>query len=163
MMKGQPVPVHQTAFVVGRGAPKNNGPLDGRGRRTIYTAVRRNFIPTLMLTFDFLTPFSTVGRRTVTNVPAQSLALMNDPFVFQQSLVWAQRIRQSQTLTTRAARIRQMVLECYGRHATEDEVKACVGLLQQSSQARKITIDSDQVWRDLAHALFSVNDFIYVR
>ncbi|HSH17129.1 MAG TPA: DUF1553 domain-containing protein, partial [Verrucomicrobiae bacterium] len=43
---GPPVPVHLTEFVVGRGRPEQSGPLDGDGRRSIYTAVRRNFLPT---------------------------------------------------------------------------------------------------------------------
>ncbi|MCP4512278.1 MAG: DUF1553 domain-containing protein, partial [Fuerstiella sp.] len=82
---GPPIPVHLTEFVVGRGRPGISGPLDGDGRRSIYTAIRRNFLPTMMLTFDMPIPFSTVGRRNVTNVPVQSLALMNDRFVFEQA------------------------------------------------------------------------------
>ncbi|MBT5928498.1 MAG: DUF1549 domain-containing protein, partial [Verrucomicrobia bacterium] len=58
---GRSVPVHLTAFVVGRGRPSVSGPLDGEGRRSIYTAVRRNFLPTFMQAFDFPTPFSTMG------------------------------------------------------------------------------------------------------
>ena len=34
----------------------------------------------------------TQGRRDVTNVPAQALALLNDPFVLQQADVWAGRL-----------------------------------------------------------------------
>ena len=37
-------------------------------------------------------PFSTVGRRTVSNVPAQSLILMNDPFVLGEARRWARGI-----------------------------------------------------------------------
>ena len=33
-----------------------------------------------------------MGRRTVSNVPAQSLILMNDPFVHHQASLWAQRV-----------------------------------------------------------------------
>ena len=76
---GPPVTVHLTEFLVGRGRPDKSGPLDGDGRRSIYIAQRRNFLPTLMQTFDTPTPFSTIGKRNVTNVPGQSLALMNDP------------------------------------------------------------------------------------
>ena len=38
----------------------------------------------MMLAFDTPIPFSSVGRRNVSNVPAQALILMNDPFVVQQ-------------------------------------------------------------------------------
>ena len=44
-----------------------------------------------MLAFDTPIPFSTVGRRNVSNVPAQALILLNDPFVHEQAAVWAER------------------------------------------------------------------------
>src|SRR4029079_5525704 len=62
---GPPVPVYLTDFMLGRGRPEKSGPLDGDGRRSIYTMARRNFLPTLMLTFDMPSPFSTIGRRNV--------------------------------------------------------------------------------------------------
>ena len=39
-----PVPVHLTPFLEGRGRPAATGPLDGDGRRSVYLAVRRNFL-----------------------------------------------------------------------------------------------------------------------
>src|SRR5439155_6725794 len=48
---GPSVHVHLTPFMGGRGRPEG-GPLDGAGRRSIYIAVRRNFIPPMMLAFD---------------------------------------------------------------------------------------------------------------
>ena len=33
------------------------------------------------------------GRRSRSNVPAQSLVLMNDPFVAGQAKVWARRLK----------------------------------------------------------------------
>ena len=98
---GKPIPVHLTEFVVGRGSPKKSGPLDGAGRRSIYTALRRNFIPTLMLTFDFPGPFTTMGKRDITNVAGQSLALMNDRFLYEQSGLWARRIIKEQSVCAR--------------------------------------------------------------
>ena len=86
-MCGPSVPVYLTPFQEGRGRPAS-GPLDGDGRRSIYLAVRRNFLSPLLLAFDTPIPFSTVGRRTVSNVPAQALILMNDPFVHQQAEAW---------------------------------------------------------------------------
>ena len=90
-MYGPSVPVYLTPFQDGRGRP-GSGPLDGDGRRSIYLAVRRNFLSSFLLAFDTPSPFSTVGRRTVSNVPAQALILMNDPFVHQQADLWAKRV-----------------------------------------------------------------------
>ena len=57
-------------------------PVDGRdGRRSVYVKVIRNRLDPFLSTFDAPVPFATKGRRDVTTVPAQSLALFNDPFV----------------------------------------------------------------------------------
>ncbi|MCP4888119.1 MAG: DUF1553 domain-containing protein, partial [Planctomycetaceae bacterium] len=66
---GPPVPIHLTSFMNGRGRPKKSGSLDGDGRRSIYISVRRNFLSPFMLAFDTPTPFSSMGRRNVSNVP----------------------------------------------------------------------------------------------
>ena len=84
---GPPVPIHLSPFMEGRGRPEESGPLDGDGRRSIYVEVRRNFLSPFMVAFDTPQPASTTGRRNVSNVPAQALIMMNDPFVFEQCQV----------------------------------------------------------------------------
>jgi len=44
------------------GRPKESGPLDGDGRRSIYLGVRRNFLSPMLLAFDYPIPFTTIGR-----------------------------------------------------------------------------------------------------
>jgi hypothetical protein len=161
---GPPVTVHLTEFLVGRGRPEPGGPLDGSGRRSIYTAMRRNFIPTLMQTFDAPTPFSTVGRRNVTNVPAQSLALMNDPLFRQQARVWADRLVGETGTASDDFRVRWLFESAYGR---EPEAEETVATLETLGELRQLhaTIDHDSVeaWSDLCHALLNANEFIYVK
>jgi len=67
------------------------GPPVGGGtpRRSVYLRVKRNDLEPLLTTFDFPVPASSVGRRDVTNVPAQSLTLLNDPFLIDQAKKWA--------------------------------------------------------------------------
>ncbi|MGI9455994.1 MAG: DUF1553 domain-containing protein, partial [Aeoliella sp.] len=91
---GPSVPLHLTAFMEGRGRPSENGPPDGHGRRSIYMAVRRNFLSPMMTVFDTPQPVSPRGRRTVSNVPAQALILMNDPFVREQAVKFADRLQE---------------------------------------------------------------------
>ena len=69
-MEGPGVLPFLTEHQVGRGRPAS-GPLDGNGRRSIYLQVRRNFLNPMFVAFDYPTPFTTIGRRTVSNVPAQ--------------------------------------------------------------------------------------------
>lgn len=161
---GPPITVHLTEFLVGRGRPDQSGPLDGDGRRSIYTAMRRNFLPTLMQTFDMPTPFSTVGKRNVTNVPGQSLALMNDAIFHQQSRVWAERLLREQPKADAAARVSWLFESAYGRLPSESEVNACVESLGELRQLRAAGGEQEvETWTDLCHALLNANDFIYVK
>ena len=82
-MFGPSVAPYLSPFMDGRGRPEHSGPLDGNGRRSIYLGVRRNFLNPMFLAFDAPVPFSTMGRRNVSNVPAQALTLWNDPLVQQ--------------------------------------------------------------------------------
>jgi len=68
---------------------KEKGPLDGDGRRSVYLEVRRNLRHPFLEVFDVPKPATTRGQRDVTNVPAQSLTLMNSPFVIEQAGKWA--------------------------------------------------------------------------
>ena len=91
-LEGPSVPVHLDEFMTGRGRPTISGPLDGDGRRSIYLAVRRNFLNPMFLAFDYPATATTAGRRGTSNVPAQALALLNNPFIVQQAEAWAKRL-----------------------------------------------------------------------
>ncbi|HUR44460.1 MAG TPA: DUF1553 domain-containing protein, partial [Candidatus Saccharimonadales bacterium] len=161
---GPPVTIYLTEFLVGRGRPAQSGPLDGDGRRSLYTTLHRNFLPTLMQTFDTPTPFSTVGKRNVTNVPAQSLALMNDPLFHQQARVWAERLMRETRDASDAARVNRLFESAYAREASAPETKAC---LESLAEFREFHIGSSaqavESWSDLCHALLNANDFIYLK
>ncbi len=160
---GPPITVHLTEFLVGRGRPDQSGPLDGDGRRSIYTAMRRNFLPTLPQTFDAPTPFSTVGRRNVTNVPGQSLALMNDPLFHQQARVWVERLLRETKGADDDARIRWLFESAYARLPDKGEIKACrESLAELRELVGKSGPDEVGPWSDLGHALLNANEFIYV-
>jgi len=50
-------------------AKPQDGPLGGKGRRSVYLASRRNYMPSFLRTFDSPNATEPVGRRNVTNVP----------------------------------------------------------------------------------------------
>jgi Protein of unknown function (DUF1553)/Protein of unknown function (DUF1549)/Planctomycete cytochrome C len=158
---GEPVPIHLTPFMDGRGRPKESGPLDGAGRRSIYTAVRRNFLSPFMLAFDTPVPFSTMGRRNVSNVPAQALILMNDPFVVEQAKLWAERALQQQLPV--ASRIDGMYRAAFARPPTERELAAAIGFFNAQATARNVQQSDIGVWADFAHALINTKEFIYLQ
>lgn len=160
---GPSVPVHLTAFMTGRGRPES-GPLDGAGRRSIYLEVRRNFLHPLLQTFDMPIPFSTVGRRSSSNVPAQSLALLNDPFLHEQAAHWARAVLQQEPSGPDAAghRIRRMYRAAFGRAPTDGELSAVTKFIAQSAQERGLDEQAEIVWQDLAHVLLNSKEFIYL-
>lgn len=162
---GSSVGVHLTPFMQGRGRPGGSGPLDGNGRRSLYTEVRRNFLPPMMLAFDTPIPFSSVGARNVSNVPAQALILMNDPLVVQQADVWAKRLLAAKHPSAEE-RIAAIYEDAYSRPPTSIEVAGAMDFLQQ--QARELNVPPDKIiadqklWADLCHVLMNVKEFIFV-
>jgi len=163
-MFGPSVPVHLTPFMQGRGRPKS-GPLDGNGRRSIYTAIRRNFLPPMMLAFDMPIPFTAVGRRSVSNVPAQALTLMNDPFVVQQAEMWAKR-ELAESDVSPEQRIDDLYLAAFARPATDAERQRAIRFLHAQLEAYDQPADKlgthVPTWADLCHVLFNVKEFIFI-
>ncbi|OYW27544.1 MAG: hypothetical protein B7Z47_06580 [Chthoniobacter sp. 12-60-6] len=98
------------------------GPLDGDGRRSIYIRNTLMEPPRFLAVFNFPGGKVTQGRRDVTNVPAQALALLNDPFVLQQAEYWASHLVKRSDADV-ASRIDSMLKQALGRPATEGETK----------------------------------------
>lgn len=155
---GPPVPPYLTPFQDGRGKP-GSGPLDGNGRRSIYLGVRRNFLSSWMLAFDTPNPFSTVGRRTVSNVPAQALVLLNDPLVHQQARLWAQKALQGKSGQSESAR--SLMAEAFSRPPSPGELADAVAFLDE--QARNAGCSPEDAMTLLAQALINTKEFAYVR
>ncbi|MEQ9411706.1 MAG: PSD1 and planctomycete cytochrome C domain-containing protein [Fuerstiella sp.] len=158
---GAPIPIHLTAFMDGRGRPGKSGPLDGAGRRSIYTAVRRNFLSPFMLTFDSPTPFSTMGRRNVSNVPAQALILMNDPLVIELAGGWAERAIQKHSDIE--SRIGWMYQTAFARQPTLQEQAVATAYVTTQAAERGVDDSDPQLWADVAHALINMKEFIFLR
>ncbi len=162
-MFGPPEPIHLTAFMDGRGRPRNSGPRDGDGRRSIYIAVRRNFLSPFMLTFDTPVPFSAMGRRNVSNVPAQSLILLNDPLVVELSKRWADRALESVPEADITERVEWFYLTGFGRKPTAKESQAAVDFLSSGTGGRRSAAEDSDLWADFAHILVNAKEFIFLR
>lgn len=154
-MFGPSINVSLSSFQEGRGRPAS-GPLDGGGRRSIYLSVRRNFLSSFMLAFDSPIPFSTVGRRSISNVPSQALILMNDPFVHQQSEKWAKKVIAYSSDSN--ARLEIMFQQAFGRPPSGSEIEECSNFLRMFSP------DSPEAekWTAIAHSLMNVKEFVWI-
>jgi hypothetical protein len=131
------------------------GPIDGDGRRSVYLEARRLFPSEFLAVFDAPKPNILTGRRTETNVPGQSLALLNDPFVDHQAELFGQRIMAVPNLTDEQ-RIQRMYEIAFARPPSTAELERAVAFVHGAGS-------TDNSWRDLAHALFQMKEFIYVR
>ena len=164
-MFGPPVPLHITDFMQGRGKPLNSGPLDGNGRRSIYQEVRRNFLEPMMLTFDRPIPFTTFGKRNVTNVPAQSLIMMNDPFVILQAEVMAKKIIDQPTLTLEE-RIEWVYKRAYARAPSSRELTEARAFMRMIAGMHGVKeadiLTATVVWKEYCHSVFNTKEFIYL-
>ncbi|MEM9657261.1 MAG: DUF1553 domain-containing protein, partial [Planctomycetota bacterium] len=177
-------------------------------RRSVYLRVARNSLDPLLRTFDFPEPFSAVGRRSVTNVPAQSLLLLNSPQVSSYADAWAVQMLEEVPTQNEAERIQRMFTAAFARPATADELQRVRQYLanmrltlpprrsldghsqtttntndvedpaeplddrrtilgQSNRSGVKSTeqpeLDETVLWAELARALFTFKEFIYVR
>ncbi|MBI3413749.1 MAG: PSD1 domain-containing protein [Verrucomicrobia bacterium] len=164
-MFGPSMPVHLTPFMDGRGRPDKSGVLDGDGRRSLYVETRRNFLSPMMLAFDTPIPATTVGRRSESNVPAQALIMMNDPFVVQQSEIWAKQLLADGG-SPATQRVQRMYRAAFGRPPTEREASDAIHFLDEQAKAYGLAKESCandlKLWADLCHVLFNVKEFVFV-
>jgi hypothetical protein len=160
-MYGPSVMPHLTEFMTGRGKPTQSGPLDGDGRRSIYLAVRRNFLAPLFLAFDYPVPFTTIGRRGESNVPAQALAMMNNPLVVEQAERWAGRVA-AQTERSPAERVRQMYLTALGRVPDEAELQEALAFVAVEPTSGESAAGDRNAWAELAHVILNLKEFVFV-
>jgi hypothetical protein len=122
-------------------------------RRSVYVQQRRNSLPPFLVTFDAPKPFTTLGRRDATTVPAQSLTLLNDPAVLQQARAWAENVCKA--IPEPAGRIDALFRQGLGRGPSAVEAARAAELLRQSGAPENLA--------PLAHAIFNLKEFIYLR
>jgi hypothetical protein len=138
--------------------------LDG-GRRSVYLVVRRTAPHPFLEVFDKPAPASTRGRRDVTTLPAQSLALLNSTFVTELSGRWGARLavdpRQPE------ARIRRVFESALGRTPTAEETDRSLAYLAASAADDNVAPDAvasdPQSWADFVHAVLCMKESIYLR
>ena len=146
------------------GGPR--GPLDGNRRRSVYQAIRRNAQNPFLKVFDAPEPSTTRGRRDVTNIPAQSLAMLNDPFVVSQAERWANRTLADGAISPRDRAVR-MFRRAIGRGPGPDETELLILSLEKLARNREVPeaewMGDQDLWKDVAQTLFNLKEFLYLR
>ncbi len=162
-MYGPSVYVYYVGKTEGGGT---KGPLDGARRRSVYQAVKRNAQNPFLEVFDAPKPSTTRGRRDATNIPAQSLAMLNDPFVVGQAARWANRTLADGAISPRDRAVR-MFRRAIGRSPDAEEVDLLTTSLGAFAEERDLSraewLGSESLWKDFAQSLFNLKQFIYLR
>ena len=162
---GPSVPVHYAARRGLTEGDPDNGPVDGDGRRSIYQEIRRNAHNPFLEVFDLPKPATTRGQRDTTNVPAQSLALLNSPFVIGQAAEWGRRLAEGEASSV-DGRIRHMFVKALARPPDEAEVARVTEYLDAAADARgvdrSLLLHDAAVWQDVAHSLFNLKEFLFI-
>ncbi len=154
------------AYALDNESTDDKDPRYGDDRRSVYQKIRRNATNPFLEIFDQPTPATTRGRRDITNVPAQSLALMNSPFVADLAQAWGRRLAEGEGHSVEA-RVDYMYLKALGRMPSPGEQREAVAYTaelatDEDTPAQALLSDAG-VWRRLAHTLFNLKEFLYVR
>lgn len=93
--------------------------LDGSTHRSVYLPVMRDQLPDVLRLFDFAEPSLVTGKRDSTNVPPQSLYLMNSDFIRARAAALAKRI--SEEAGSSGERVNIAFQRCFNRAPNEEE------------------------------------------
>jgi hypothetical protein len=145
----------------GPGLP-NTGAAE-KQRRSVYLTIRRTALNPFLEVFDAPKPFTTTGRRDATNVPAQSLTLLNDRFVIESARVWAERLVAEKADASPGQRIRRMFAAAFAREPAEREIAASERYIQAAAGSGASLMENAPAWRDFAQSLFNAKEFIFLR
>jgi hypothetical protein len=141
------------------GGPPQDVESPDNKKRTVYSRIGRS--PSRMLSlFDFPEPTVSGEQRTVTNVPTQSLFLLNSDMMMRQAAAFVKRLGvndadgepQSIESIHRAYRI------LYGRRAAEREVNLALEFLNKSRAEGSGAMS----WQQYAQSLLSAGEFYYI-
>ncbi len=142
-------------------------------RRSIYVQVRRSKPVTVLDTFDAPVMQPNCEQRAQTTVAPQSLLLMNDTFVLENSKRLADLL-QTQAPGNREAQIRRAWEVLYGQPATADDVARGIAYLDEQTKSLSeyhhsiqhakgvVPNPPQEALASLCQVLCSSNRFLYV-
>ena len=119
-------------------------------RRSVYVYRKRGLPLPMFEIFDLPNQNISCGARNVSTVPTQALALMNDDFVLRQSQLFANRLQEAAP-DNPSKQVDLAYHLALNRPPDPSERKLALDFLAQHQLA------------GLAHVMFNLNEFLYVR
>lgn len=131
--------------------------------RSVYLPVARNAVHESLQVFDFAEPSIIVGNRENTTVPSQSLYLLNNSFVIEQSEKLANRVLQSGQ-NDMEGRIRLAYEITLSRKPTANELQRAAKYINRFlEKASKSSAQKESVvWTTFCQTLLASAEFRYL-
>lgn len=101
--------------------------------RSIYLPVVRDHVPRALELFDFAEPSMVVGQRDQSQTAPQALFLMNNEFVWQQSVLLADSARDQ--FSNQEQQVNWLFRTCFSRDATEQELQLAQDFLESQPES----------------------------
>lgn len=139
-----------------------SGPLDGDGRRSIYLQMSIMDPPKFLVGFNLPDLKLPAGKRDVTNVPAQALMLLNDPFVHAMAAHWSGRIL-TEPHSNPEDRLRSLFRTAFGREPDPAELARWNDAIRELAGESADAMTSPGLWTEVVHTLLNSKEFIYYR
>ncbi len=133
---------------------------DDSNRRTVYLALRRSNLATMLTLYDFGDATTSTEYRSQTNVAPQALYMMNSKFVADRSRGVAKQLLQQESTDER--RVSRAWVSILGREPKADEIRAALQFI--AAFPAKPSNDEGRLlaWTSFCRSLVASNDFIYV-
>ncbi len=136
--------------------------------RGVYLPVVRGVLPPIFQLFDFAAPDRPIAMRDQSTVPAQSLFLMNNEWIIQQSRLLATAILQKD-FTDDSTRVQYLFRLVFARQPRHTEVAEALEYLQAddgppgTGQSHSPTQAQFERWTSLCQAIFASAEFRYLQ
>ncbi|MCX7423075.1 MAG: PSD1 and planctomycete cytochrome C domain-containing protein [Planctomycetia bacterium] len=141
-----------------------------QSQRSVYLPVVRGVLPEMFPLFDFASPERSVAQRDESIVPAQSLFLMNSPWIVEQSRHAASQLLDEKSLDD-AGRVHRIYQRAFARSPTSEELTRSLRYL---AEPESVAIDpkaapptAEQLrlerWTSFCQILFASGEFRTLR
>ena len=127
-------------------------------RRSVYLTVKRSQPIAMLQMMDAPETIQSVGERSLTTVPTQSLAFMNSPLVRKQADNLAKRLASAKDA---GSAIDEAYLTVLGRRPTATERERMVSFVDRQTAGYGPN-GREQALADCCQVLLCLNEFVYV-
>ncbi len=129
--------------------------------RSVYLPVMRGVLPEMFSLFDFADPSRVIGERGDSVVPAQSLFLMNSPWMLDRARETAERLVATPEMDDRA-RLAMLFDRALNRPPTTAETERLLGYVNQPASGEPMAARL-QAWARVCQIVFASAEFRTLR